>query len=150
MAVEVVLLKKVKNLGDAGEVVSVKEGYARNFLLTSDLAMLATPMAKEKAKRIKKNQKVDKNLEKKELEKIAQKISETEITLKRKADTGKLFGSVTDSEIIKLLMEKGIRLKKSQFMKKKAIKKVGNYEIPVDLSQKIVGTIKLKVVDEKK
>ena len=102
MAVEVVLLKKVKNLGDAGEVVSVKEGYARNFLLTTDLAMLATPIAKEKAKVIKKKLVAGKKLEKKELEKMAEKISAIEIILKRKADSGKLFGAVTDSEIIKL------------------------------------------------
>ncbi|MEA3273562.1 MAG: 50S ribosomal protein L9 [Patescibacteria group bacterium] len=150
MAVEVVLLKKVKNLGDAGEVVSVKEGYARNFLLTTDLAMLATPVAKEKAKTIQKKLETGKKLAKKELEKMAQEISATEIILKRKTDSGKLFGSVTDSEIMKLLVEKGIKVKKNQLVKRKAIKKIGNYEIPVDFSQKVVGTIKLKVVDEKK
>ncbi len=150
MPLEIVLLQNVDKLGKAGDVVSVKEGYARNFLLRFDLAMLATPAAKDKAKELRKQKKTAGKLEEKELKKMAKKISEMEFVLKRKAENGKLFGSVTDSEIIKLLEEQGVELKKNQLKMKEAVKKIGNYEIEISLSKGVSGKIRLKVVDEKK
>jgi large subunit ribosomal protein L9 len=150
MAVEIILLKKVDKLGKAGDLVSVKEGYARNFLLKFDLAMLATVDAKEKAKNIKKKRKQTEISEKKKMQELAEKISGMQFVLKRKAEGEKLFGSVTDAEIIKLLAEKEVNLKKSQLNMQNTIKKIGNYTIDINLSREVFGKIRLKVVNEKK
>lgn len=145
MAVQVVLLKNVQKLGKAGDIVKVKEGYARNFLLTYNFAKLATEEAiKEseiiKEERIKKEKKL---LE--EAQKMAQKIKDLVINIEKKSKKGKLFGSVSQADIEKALEKEKFTIPKDKIVIEEAIKKVGDHEVLLDFNKDVQVKLKIKV-----
>ncbi|MBU2025894.1 MAG: 50S ribosomal protein L9 [Patescibacteria group bacterium] len=151
MAVRVVILKNTPNLGREGDIVRVKEGYARNFLLPNGMAELADEQAMQRAKKIKKQKRVEIGKKKKQAQKLLEKIEKIKLKINKKTQKGKLFGSVKENDIIKALKGQGIELKKSQIiLGDKEIKKTGTYEIEIELIKGLRGKIKLKVDSEKK
>jgi len=146
---KVLLIKDVPNLGKAGEVKEVKDGYGKNFLIARGFAKLATPdvieaWEKEQAKRAEE--------EKKEIErltKIKEKIESMTLTIKHKAGAnGALFGAITNKEVAEALKEKGIEIDKKHIDIHPPIKQAGEYEIDVKLGHGIHATLKLVVEAE--
>lgn len=122
----VILLKKVENLGEMGDIKDVKSGYARNFLFPRGLAKPATTYNVENIERIK-----EKNYqrEEKKLKELIMKLKEEKFVIKRKAGKeGRIFGRVTTKDILSLLKDKGFKDLPYKCIKlKHTIKSVGNY-----------------------
>lgn len=148
---EVILLEKIRNLGVLGDKVKVRSGYARNFLIPQGKAVYATKDNIEKFEQRRAE------LERKASEKLAQVIVRQEalsklapITLKVKAgEEGKLFGSIGTREIVDALREQGIEIEKREIrLSEGALRKVGEYEISIELESDITALIKLNIVAE--
>jgi len=145
---KVVLLKKVEGLGHTGEVKEVAEGYARNFLLPQKLVVPATPEAIIKArKKIQEKEKKQKD-KLKNLKELEKKIEDLTLEIKVKADkTGTLYKSVASKEIVRELNKKGFAIEDKR-IKMTPLKKVGKYEVPVDLGENKKIKIRLNIKAE--
>ena len=148
MAIKLILREDVDKLGGRGEIVSVKPGYARNFLLPKGLAMPVTAgaerlLAQEKKKYVSKQLAArDEALTFKET------LEALSITLKKKAgEKGTLFGAVTPSDITDALALQSVTLDKRK-LELHPIKALGDFKIPVRLHKDVVATLKLAVVKE--
>lgn len=149
MSMLVILKKKVDKLGDIGDVIDVKDGYARNFLLPRGFADVSTPekVAQIKALKEKEKQRLDK--EKEESKLLAEKLSHTSCTITVQAgEEDKLFGAVTAGDIAKVLAQEGLNIPKKKIVLEEPIKKLGIYNIPVRLAPDVEATFKLWVVKE--
>jgi large subunit ribosomal protein L9 len=144
--IKVILREDVPRLGDAGEVVSVRPGFARNFLLPQGKAILATESS---VKALEHHQRVigekvareKKALEgeKSRLEAIALEIAVNV------GEEGKLFGSVTAAQIAELLAAKGVQVDRRKIELGEPIKEVGEHRVPVRLHRELVAQLRLKV-----
>lgn len=145
---KVILQKDVKNLGDAGDIKEVAEGYARNFLLPQKLVIPANESSKKIIEHQKKLIKLRKDKRKKQAEKFADELKA--LTLKilvQVGEDGKLFGSVTSMDIAKKLHESGIDIDKRKIVLESPIKNSGEYEVPVKLHEGFTATVKV-IVDK--
>ncbi len=146
---KLILREDVENLGRGGDVVDVKPGYGRNFLLPRGLAVVANPknlreiehqkaVASAKAAKLKAS-----------AEAVAKRLAETPITLKRKVgEQDKLFGSVTALDIAEALGARGLQLDRRSIDLAEPIKTVGDFEVGVKLHHDVVGKVKVKVEAE--
>jgi large subunit ribosomal protein L9 len=147
---QIILLEKVANLGNLGDVVKVKDGYARNFLIPQGKAKRATPaaMAEFEARRA--------DLEKAAADKLAAaqefatKLEGVDVTVARKAGVdGRLFGSVTNYDVAEALKTVGFDVEKSDIrMPMGPLKVVGESTLEVALHTDVLATIKVAVVGE--
>ena len=142
----IILLEKIKKLGDIGDEVKVKSGYARNFLVPNNKALYATPENKkyfEEKKTDIKNQ--NEKLFKEAKEKL-NKVSGQEVILIRAAsDTGQLFGSVSTKDIVNSLAEKNISILKNEIDLNKSIKNLTYEKIIINLHPEVTCEIILNV-----
>ena len=143
---EVILLERVANLGQMGEVVRVKDGFARNYLLPKGKALRAT---KENRSRF-ENMKVEletRNLEQKgEAEQIAQKLDgQTFTVLRQAAEGGQLYGSVSPRDLAVLVTEKGFSVSRAQIALHTPIKAIGLHKVPVLLHPEVEVTVSVAV-----
>ncbi|MBB3280349.1 LSU ribosomal protein L9P [Mitsuaria sp. PDC51] len=147
---QVILLEKVANLGNLGDVVKVKDGYARNFLIPTRQARRATEAA------IKEFEAKRAELEKVAAEKLAaaqalgEKIAGTTVTISQKAGVdGRLFGSVTNADIAEALTKAGTAIVKSQVrLPNGPLKTVGEFPVSVAPHTDVVAEVTVKVVAE--
>ena len=142
----VILLEKIKKLGNIGDEVSVKSGYARNFLVPNNKALYATPDNRKYFE----EQKVDIQTKNEILIKDAQnklkKLSELEVILIRAAsDTGQLFGSVSTKDIVNGLTEKNISISKNEIDLNKSIKNLTYEKVTINLHPEVSCEIILNV-----
>ncbi|MGC8705600.1 MAG: 50S ribosomal protein L9 [Desulfurella sp.] len=142
----VVLLEDIENLGLAGDVLDVKDGYARNFLFPRKLALKAT---KENVKLIeeKRNSIIKRAQKRLQLEQ-AKKEQLDGLTIELKAKTGeggKLFGSIGTNDIYTALKEKQIEIDKKSIRLEDPIKQIGEYEVTISLYRDIKAKIKVIV-----
>lgn len=146
---KVYMLKDVKSVGLAGEVVKVKEGFALNFLVPQKLAIKITPQ-NEAFYEAKKREVVNREVViSTQTSMLAEKIKALHLVLKRKVhDDGKLYGAVNATEVVELLAGQGVVVSKSQIEFAKNIKERGTFEITVKLTSKLKPKIGLKVVAE--
>jgi len=146
---KVYMLKDVKSVGLAGEVVKVKEGFALNFLVPQKLAIKITPQ-NEAFYEAKKREVVHREVViATQTSMLAEKIKALNLVLKRKVhDDGKLYGAVNATEVVELLAGHGVAVSKSQIEFDKNIKERGTFEITVKLTSKLKPKIGLKVVAE--
>jgi len=135
---EVILLERVGKLGQMGETVRVKDGFARNFLLPRGKALRATADNKKRFEGMRAE------LEKKNLEakgdagKLAAKIDgKSYVVIRQASDVGQLFGSVTTRDIARLLSEDGAEVARSQVAINAPIKSIGQYKVPLALHPEI-------------
>ncbi|MDR1289125.1 MAG: 50S ribosomal protein L9 [Holosporales bacterium] len=144
---QVVLLERVSKLGFIGDVVNVKTGYARNFLLPQKKALRATPANLEYFT-LKKAEIEATNLKlKKEAEVVAAKLNDVSIILIRQAsESGFLFGSVRAGDIVEELAGQGFIIKKSQVKIDSPIKTVGTHRISIILHPEVISEISLRVM----
>jgi len=147
---QVILLEKVVNLGNLGEIVRVKDGYARNFLIPTGLARRATDSAKAEfeARRAELEKAAAAKLA--EAQALGQKLAGTTIKLTQKAGVdGRLFGSVTNFDIAEELNKSGYSVAKSQVrMPNGPIKLVGDSAISVALHTDVVVEVNVSVYGE--
>ncbi|MEE3152416.1 MAG: 50S ribosomal protein L9 [Candidatus Neomarinimicrobiota bacterium] len=144
---EIILLSDVENLGESGDVVTVKPGYARNKLIPQGLALRASN--RNIAIASEKNRVAEAKLDRENqaMNALAKKLSKVEITIEVKVgDEEKMFGSITNKDIHKELMDKGFELERSQITIKDPIKALGIYHIQVKVSKDIVSDVKLYVI----
>ncbi len=146
---KIILLREVERLGKQFDIVDVKDGYARNYLFPRKLAIMATPG------NIRGLEKSKKRFSKKELEMKAMHESLVEqinnVTVKTTIKTGidgKSFGSITSSDISKLLENEGIEIDKKHIVLDEPIKRPGVYDIKVHLHEQTNVLFKLVVLEE--
>ncbi len=147
---EVILLEKIRNLGNTGEIVNVKDGYGRNFLLKTGKALRADKKNIEFVKR-KKDEINKKNVEqKKYAKKIFEKIRDKKLTFKKETkENGDLFASIKPKEISKHFIENlEETIHPSQIDLKEEINKIGQFSLSINLHPEVVA--KLHVLVEKK
>lgn len=143
---QVILKENLKNLGKVGDIVSVKDGYARNYLIPRGLAINATSKnlrALEHAKRVvmEKAKKLVNTAQS-----LAEKISATDITIKAKAgEEDKLFGSVTAIDIAEALKEKGLEVDRKKIVIEEPIKRLGQHTVYVKLHPEVTAQLIVKV-----
>ena len=146
---KVILKNNVPKLGTLGQVVEVSDGYARNFLFPRGLALLASDGNLAKIEETKKIQ--AKNLVKQtaEAKVIAEKIESISCTIRVKTgESDKLFGSVTNQDIVDAAKKEGLELDKKLIELEKPIKELGLYHVSVKLTGEIVPKLKVWVVKE--
>lgn len=139
---KVILQKDMKNLGKIGDIIKVKDGYGRNYLLPRGIAILAD----EKNQRVLAHQKrVAQSLAAKEQAKaqeLADKIKDNALSFKMESgDGGKLFGSVTTRDIADALAERGIEVDRRKISLDGPLKEIGRHEIEVSLNRDVTATI---------
>lgn len=146
---KVLLLNPVNHLGGEGDAVSVKAGYARNFLLPKGWAI---PVNRANRKQIESLQKAREIRELKELEQaqsIAKRLKQVSLAIAVKTgEEGKLFGSVTASDVYNRLKEEGVELDKTQIRLPHPIKTLGKHAFKVKLHKDVVFEMSLEVVSE--
>lgn len=147
---ELLLLDNVDNLGIIGDVVKVKAGYARNFLLPRGLA--ETPTAEKIEALAERRAEVEAEMKKLAAEQAAmvEKLTDHEITLERSAnDSGILFGGVSQHEIAELLREQGFAIEDRHVRLGETIKRIDSYHVPIVIHKELKTEIKLNVVSDR-
>ena len=146
---KIILKKDVEKLGFKNEIVSVKDGYARNFLIPKGLAILATESARKILAENLRQQTKKEDAEVDAANKLAEEIKNSEVTIKVKVaeDKVKLFGSVKVSQLTDALSSLGHNVD-SKFIKLTSIKEVGDYSADIRLHRNVSITLPFKVVAE--
>jgi large subunit ribosomal protein L9 len=146
---EVILREDVKKLGRAGELVKVKDGFGRNYLLPQGLAYEATPGNRKRIEAESKSRNARQAQERAEAEAVAAKLGGLAITLTRKAGEGdRLFGSITSQDIADALAAKGHSIDKRKIELEHPIKTVGEHTVPVQLHHDVTAQVKINVTAE--
>jgi len=146
---KIILRQDVTNLGRMGEIVNVKDGYARNYLIPRELAFFATPGAM-KAFEV-ENKKYLRKLESEKglAEELAQKLSELQISIPMKVgEEDKLYGSVSPQMIAQELTDKGFEIDKRHILIDEPIKTLGVFDIKVKLHPEVLANLKVWVINE--
>tara|TARA_Y100001980_G_C14506016_1_gene281605 strand:+ start:88 stop:537 length:450 start_codon:yes stop_codon:yes gene_type:complete len=148
---EIILKKDVENLGFVDDVVTVKNGYGRNFLIPQGKAILATISAKKAlAEKLKQSANKDKSAIE-EANKILKKLEKLELTISAKViESDKLFGSVTNLDICKKLTEEGFEIEKNSIILSSNIKKTGKYSAKIRLHREVNFELSFEVVSSEK
>lgn len=143
---KVLLTKTVDNLGEAGEVVNVSPGYARNFLLPRNLAVKCTPGAMKLAESYRAKARARQDMADAEARETARKLETLELTFTATADaSGQLYGSIGEREITQALEEKGIRIDRKQVLMESHIKQTGDHRVGIRVHGDLQGTVTVKV-----
>ena len=146
---KVILKEDVQNLGQQGDVVEVKPGYARNYLMPQKLAILFT---KQQKKSIEEAQRVEERKlerEKDQLELVLKQVEDLSLSLKMQSEEdSKLFGSVTKLDIVKLLEENGITLDKKYVDLSSPIKTLGEHKVNIVFTREMSASFTLTVEKE--
>ena len=146
---QVILIEDVPPLGAIGEQVSVKDGYARNFLLPKKLAIPASTKNRSLLAHEKRLASFRLARARSDDEAMAQRLANTSVTIARKVgEQDKLFGSVTTHDIERALADEGIQLDRRKLVLKDPIKELGVYQIPVKLRGDVDAEVKIWVVAE--
>lgn len=144
---KVILIDEIRGLGSRGDVVQVKDGYARNFLLPKKLAREATPGNLKAVEQERKKWALLSDQEKTVAQKVAEEISGMKVEIhKRVGETGTLFGSVTSNEIADALEEKGVKVEKRRIELSHPIKSLGVHEVDIRLHRDVSAHIQVEVL----
>jgi len=146
---KVILKEDVQNLGQQGDVVEVKSGYARNYLMPQKLAILFT---KQQKKSIEEAQRVEERKlerEKDQLESVLKQVEDLSLSVKMQSEEdSKLFGSVTKLDIVKLLEENGITIDKKYVDLSSPIKTLGEHKVNIMFTKEMSASFTLTVEKE--
>ncbi|ASQ47604.1 50S ribosomal protein L9 [Leptotrichia sp. oral taxon 498] len=147
MKIKVILTETIKGIGKKDEIIEVKDGYANNFLLNKNKAVLATPENINKLQ--KKNEKIEKNHARdvKEANELKNILAKKEVVLKVKAgENGKVFGSIGAKEIAEAIKEQlNIEIDKKKISSNTRVKDLGLHIVELKLHSEVKGSIKVKV-----
>ncbi len=146
---EVILQKDVEKVGRAGEIVKVRMGFARNYLLPRGLAVLATKRSVRQVEHLRKSAEAKAQRVLRDVQELAKKIEQAEIQLKVKVgDQGKLFGSITSKDLEEALQKAGITVDRKAILLEEPAKSVGAYTADVRLHTDVTAKLKFWVVAE--
>jgi large subunit ribosomal protein L9 len=143
---EVILLERVAKLGQMGDVVRVKDGFARNFLLPKGKALRATKDNRARFETMKAELEA-RNLEQRgEAQQVGSKLDGQSFTVLRQAsESGQLYGSVSPRDIAALVIEQGFKIDRNQIALNTPIKTIGMHKVPISLHPEVEVTITLAV-----
>jgi large subunit ribosomal protein L9 len=145
--VKVVLLEDVKGLGQKGDIVDVKDGYARNYLLPRNLVKEATPAVLRSLQQQEQAQAQRRAREEQEAAALAEKLAKTTVRLEAKAGANdRLFGSITSQDIAAALAAKNIKIDRRKIELSEPIRALGSFEVPVRIYQDTLASLKVEVV----
>ncbi len=143
---EVILLERVAKLGQMGETVRVKDGFARNFLLPKGKALRATKENKARYEGMRQELEARNLSEKSEAQKIADKLNGKSFTVLRQAsETGQLYGSVSGRDLATLITDGGFNVNRNQIALNAPIKTIGQHKVPVALHPEVDVTVIIAV-----
>jgi large subunit ribosomal protein L9 len=146
---EVILRQAIENLGKPGDVVAVKSGYARNFLLPRGLAYEATPGNLKRIAQERGRLEAAENERRQSAEQVAQRLEEVSLTFSaRVGEEGKLFGSVTTADIAQQLESQGFHVEKRQIDLHEPIKTLGVFRVPVKLHADVRPEVRVWVIKQ--
>jgi len=147
---KVVLLENIRKVGSIGEIIDVKRGYARNFLISKNKALFASKENIKEVEKIKTELSKKDQEKKKEAKNIQEKIQNKEYEVKKLSTENKeLYGSVKPTEISKILSEReNIEINPSMIQPVKEIKSIGIFKVILNLHSQIQSQISIKVVPE--
>jgi len=146
---EIILRQAVENLGKPGDVVKVKSGYARNYLLPHGLAYEATPGNLKRIQQERERLEAAENERRGAAQGIAEKLEQVSLTFSaRVGEEGKLFGSVTAADISAQLEAQGFHLEKRQIDLHEPIKALGVYRVPIRLHADVKPEVRVWVIKQ--
>ena len=146
---KVILKEDVQNLGQQGDVVEVKSGYARNYLMPQKLAILFTKQQKKSIDEAHRVEERKLEREKDQLESVLKQVEELSLSLKMQSEEdSKLFGSVTKLDIVKLLEENGITVDKKYVDLSSPIKTLGEHKVNIVFTKEMSAGFTLTVEKE--
>jgi large subunit ribosomal protein L9 len=149
MAKEVFLMADVKDLGSEGDVVTVAEGYARNYLFPQKLAAEVTDATRRRLVKIQKERDVKQAATLVTARERATKLKSLNVTIPAKtSEEDKLYGSVTAADIEKILLGQNFDVDRAMIQLEEPIKTLGVYDVPVLLHPEVEGSVKVWVVDQ--
>jgi large subunit ribosomal protein L9 len=148
MATEVLLMADVANLGKAGDVVKVADGYARNYLQPQDLAAPVTQASLRRLDKLRKEREELSRIQRAEASTKAGKLKGMVLTITAKTTDGqRLYGSVTTSDLATQMEAKGVCVDRSQIVLAEPIKEIGTYTLDIKLHAEVTATITVSVVE---
>ena len=146
---EIILRQAVENLGKPGDVVKVKSGYARNYLLPHGLAYEATPGNLKRIQQERDRLEAAENERRGAAQGVAERLEQVSLTFSaRVGEEGKLFGSVTSADIAQQLESQGFHIEKRQVDLHEPIKALGVYRIPIRLHADVKPEIRVWVIKQ--
>ena len=145
---KVILLENLKRIGSIGEVIDVKRGFARNFLIANKKALYASKENIQQVEKIKSELSKKDNEKKQEAKKILEKINKKEFSVKKlSTENNELYGSVKPTEISKLILEESkIEIKPSMIQPIKEIKSLGKFKVRITLHSEVDAEIIINVI----
>jgi large subunit ribosomal protein L9 len=151
MATQVILTEAISSLGAEADIVKVRPGYARNFLIPHGKALEVTPVSLRKVNQLKAKRAERETRELNEAESLASKINKLRLSIKLETGMGgKAFGSVTAHDLIELVLAElqGIELPRHAIVLDRPIKESGNKQIPVRLHPEVTATLHVAITGE--
>ena len=147
---KVVLLENIKKIGSIGEIIEVKRGFARNFLIANKKALYASKENIKQVEKIKSELSKKDDEKKQNAKKISEKIHKKEYSIKKLSTENKeLYGSVKPTEISKLIYEKeNVQINPSNIQPSKEIKSLGEFKVEINLHSDVQTQITVKVVPQ--
>jgi large subunit ribosomal protein L9 len=146
---EVILRQAVEKLGQPGDVVKVSDGYARNYLIPRGIAAEATPGNKKQIEQQRQRLEAAESARRESASDVALRLEQVSLTFSaRVGDEGKLFGSVTASDIVQQLEGQGYHIEKRQVDLHEPIKALGVYRVPIRLHADVKPEIKVWVIKQ--
>jgi large subunit ribosomal protein L9 len=144
---ELILREDVEHLGRRGDIVQVKGGYGRNYLLPRKLAMLATQGNRKVVEQIKAAAVKRDAREQADAQQLAGMLAQTSLTIARKAgENGVLFGSVTSIDIAEALHRKGFEIDRRKIHLEEPLKQLGEFQVPVRLHKEVTVSVPVQVL----
>ena len=149
MATEILLLSDVENLGKAGDVVKVSDGYARNYLLPKDLAAPVSQQALRRLEKLRKEREELSRIQKTEAQDKAGKLANASVTIRAKTVDGtRLYGSIAAADIVAALTESTkVAIDKAQVDLAEPLKETGTFDVSIKLHPEVTCTIKVWIVE---
>lgn len=149
MAMEILLLSEVKNLGHEGDVVKVADGYARNFILPRKLGAPVTDATRRRLAKIRRERAVQEAVTLDQCRTLADEMAKQSVTITVKVGAeDKLFGSVTNADIAKALKGQGFDVDKHTVLLDAPLKALGVYDVKIRLHPEVTADLKVWVVEE--
>jgi large subunit ribosomal protein L9 len=146
---KIILLSDINKLGSTGDVLTVKDGYARNYLLPRKFAIIATANNLKQLQSIKERALNDKEQKLQQLKLVADSINYAELVFVRKVDeNGHLYGSVSEIDIVHGLSEKGIEVVRNMVEMEHHLKELGSFKVQIILAKDIAASLSVRIEQE--
>lgn len=145
---KVILLNDVPKLGKKGEIKEVADGYGRNFLIARGLAVMNTDASKKILNEQKKQEELLDEQKRKEANELKDVLANKTLEFKVKASNGKVSGSVSGKQIEEALKKENINIDKRKIKNSAPLNELGSYDVKIELYKDVIGTIKVKLVEE--